>query len=361
MARKMKLFAFCGYFDKIKNQLPKIIRCFSLFLTTIASSACEQSTPYKYTTKEREQGLSTYKIPPSSRFTTKRSDPSAPDIIYYLTIPPQSSFPIAILCGGSSLKNDVNSIIHFHRYFLQEFLDCGAAVLTVEQQGVDGNTIDVDVFIEHYTRSERLSDHQKVIDHLKANPPNGWNGKLLLLGVSEGGPLVTTLTTNYSDIIAATINWVGASGWSWRDELWAFTVNLDKTIPWHFKLRMKLPEWMPFSVDFHLPNSREEFDTIMDKAICSPTVEKEFLGMTYKYHADALKEYPRPDYSTIKTPFLVVSGEQDTVIHSCDLFVEEAKKDGAPITYLRISKMGHYIRERPDVVAQSFEWLKLHI
>lgn len=329
----------------------------SYFLITIFSYGCEQITSYKYTNKEREKGLLAYDIPSSSRFTTKRSSDES-DIVYYLTMPSQSSFPIAILCGGSLSKNDVISIIHFHRYFLQEFLDCGAAVLTIEQQGVDGKNIDLDLFMSHYTRSERLSDHCSVIEYLKSNPPSGWNGKLIFLGVSEGGPLVTTLTIRYPDITIATINWCGAGDWNWRDELWAFVVNLEKSIPWYFKLRMKLPSWMPFSIDLYLPDSKETFDIMMDETIKFPTAEKDFLGMTYAYHADALKQYPKPEYTNIKTPFLVVAGAQDSIIYSCDAFVEKAKTAGAPITYMRVLDMDHYIKERPDIIMQSFEWLK---
>ena len=332
-----------------------------LFIAIITTTICEQITPYKYTTQERAEGLPAYKIPSSSRFTTQHSDTTSSDIIYYLTTPPQSFFPIAILCGGSSSKNDIVSIIHFHRYFLREFLDLGIAVLTIEQQGVDGDIVNMDEFMEHYTRSARLLDHQTVIDHVKANPPTRWNGKLIFLGVSEGGPIVTTLTTRYSDITAATMNWCGAPGWSWRDELWIFMEHLEKSIPWHITLRMMLPQWMPFSINFCLPNSREDFDSIMDEAISSPTTTDEFMGMTYRYHADPLKDFPKPAYDKIKTPFLVVAGEQDSIIQSCDLFVEKAHQAGAPITYLRIEDMNHYIRERPDVVAQSFEWLKQHL
>jgi hypothetical protein len=31
---------------------------------------------------------------------------------------------------------------------------------------------------------------------------------------------------------------------------------------------------------------------------------------------------------------------------------------GAPITYFRIEGMDHWLRKRPDVIDQSFEWLK---
>ncbi|ETZ04732.1 hypothetical protein [Holospora undulata] len=124
--------------------------------------------------------------------------------------------------SGSSLEDDITSIIHFHRYVLKEFLDLGVGVVTIEQQYVVGNQINVLEFIEHYTRYNRLSDHRTVIEYLKKHPPKGWNGKLIFLGVSEGGPIVTALTTDYSSDARATRNWSGAGDWSWRDKLWTF-------------------------------------------------------------------------------------------------------------------------------------------
>lgn len=318
--------------------------------------ALQEITPYKYTNQERSKGLSFYKIPASSRYTLTRENNS--ELIYYLSKPQQSSFPIAILCGGSSSRNDIVSIIHFYRYFLKEFLDLGCAVVAIEQQGVDNDKINVDEFLEHYTRSARLNDHRLVIDYLSANPPKGWNGKFIFLGVSEGGPLVITLTADYSDRTIATINWAGAGDWPWEDELWVFMKNLEKTLPWHIKVRMKLPSWMPLSIDLYIPNSRNDFDELIGETIKNPTSTKELFGMTYKYHADAITEYPAYDYSKIKTPFLVVAGESDTIIQSCDAFVQKAKNSGAPMTYMRIEGMDHYIRHRPDIIDQSFVWLK---
>jgi pimeloyl-ACP methyl ester carboxylesterase len=331
----------------------------TLFLTVVMF-ASEEITPYKYTDKEIKEvkeGLKIYDIPQKSRFTTKRIEPEIPDIVYYMSIPDKSSFPIAILCGGSSSKNDLHSIIHFHRYFLKEFLDLGIAVLTVEQQGIDGKKMNPQEFMVHYTRSERLRDHQIVIENLKLYPTQGWNGKFIFLGVSEGGPLVTTLTSQYSDITVATINWCGAGNWSWRDELWVFIEGIKKEIPWHVKLRMHLPKWFPFAIDFCLPKTRQQYDQIMDQTLQDPDCNKEFMSMTYKYHADALS-YPKYNYNKICTPMLVVAGDQDTIIHSSDEFVDKAKEANVAISYLRVPGMNHYVRKYPDVVAQSFEWLK---
>jgi dipeptidyl aminopeptidase/acylaminoacyl peptidase len=335
----------------------KPLFCLTILSFAVAKAiAAEEITPYKYNDKERIRGLGSYTIPEKSRFTVERAKEKSPDIVCYMSKPNKSSFPIAILCGGSSSKNDILSIIHFHRYYLQEFLDLGIAVLTIEQRGVDGDKTDCKEFMTHYTRSARLDDHQTVIENLKLNPPQGWNGKFIFLGVSEGGPLVTTLTTQYSDITTATINWCGAGNWSWRDELWTFLEAMKKEIPWHVKLRMRLAEWMPLAINFSLPKTRNEYDQIMDKTLADPDCSREFMGMTYKYHADALS-YPTYEYDKIRTPLLVVAGSADTIIRSSDEFVGKAKEAHAPITYMRIPDMNHYVRKYPEVVAESFKWL----
>mgnify|MGYP003463990338 CR=1 FL=1 len=48
----------------------------------------------------------------------------------------------------------------------------------------------------HYTRSQILSNYQQVINYIKKYPPVGWNGKLALLGVSEGGNVEIELNEN---------------------------------------------------------------------------------------------------------------------------------------------------------------------
>lgn len=317
-------------------------------------------TPYKFTDNNNGSAkistLPPYDIPTSSRFTTKSLTANTPEIVYYLSKPKKSEYPIAVLCGGSSSKDDIASIIHFHRHLLQEFMDLDAGVLTIEQQGVDGNKINKKEFMAHYTRTKRLQDHEAVINHLKSNPPKGWNGKLVFLGVSEGGPIVTTLTTLYSDITIATINWSGAGDWPWQEELWVF---LQKLLAENIECphNIKLNDCRVCLEDF---TSRKHYNGRMDAIKKNPTHKQDFLGMTYKYHADAL-QYPKPEYQKIRTPFLVVTGANDTIVQSSDVFVKKAKKTGAKITYVRVADMDHYIRKRQDIIQQSFEWLKLQL
>lgn len=321
---------------------------------TISTLAFGEITPYKYT--ESDESLPEYIVPNDSQFTIKEAGENAADITYYFSKPKTDGYPIAILCGGSSDKKSPTSIIHFHRYFLQELLDSGIAVLTVEQQGVLGNNIDIQEFTEHYTRSKHLHDHQIVIESIKANPPKSRNGKLIFIGVSEGGPIVTALTPENTDTTIATINWSGAGDWPWREELWEFIKNL----------KIVNPE-CPHGVTLKECNicsehvmSRREYDAHMDFMLRNPSVSEDFLNMTYKYHADAL-HFSLPDYERIRTPFLVVTGGLDSLIESSDAFVEKAEDAGCPVTYMRIADMDHYVRKRPDIIQDSFDWLEYTI
>lgn len=46
---------------------------------------------------------------------------------------------------------------------------------------------------------------------------------------------------------------------------------------------------------------------------------------------------------------------------SCDQFIQKGLDAGAPITYFHVDEMDHYIRKRPDIIDQSFDWLRQQI
>ncbi|MBA2726896.1 MAG: hypothetical protein H0U49_01820, partial [Parachlamydiaceae bacterium] len=259
-----------------------------------------------------------YNIPPSICFTIDGEENALP-IVYYFSNPDtiDRTYPILILCEGSSSKGDVGSVFFIREYFAERIQSLQVGYLTIEKCGVDGNQVDEKVFWEHYSRSQRLKDHLAVIHHLEEHPPQGWNGKLIFIGVSEGGPLVTDLSTMYLNTIA-TINWVGAGDWGWADELWQFFENWKQNSFW-IRLYDTIPRWLPFSSD--IPSTRQEFDVLVEHIINNPTPKQSMGGMTYLYHADAFLK-PAVNYSKIRSPFLVVKGTADSDIESCDQFVQ---------------------------------------
>ncbi len=287
-----------------------------------------------------------YDIPPSIRFTCGREDTSS-EIVYYFKRPVISAnnYPILILCEGSSSKGGLESVMFMFKYFEEQMTALDVGFITVEQWGIDGNNIDEETFFNHYSRTQRFNDHMQVIKDLERHPPAGWNGQLIFLGVSEGGPLVTALTTSYPRTLA-TVNWSGAGDWPWAEEVWVFFEDMKK--------RSDLK-----TLD-DIPSSKEEYDALVEQIKSNPSTTEWFAGMTYFYLADAFKQAPTK-YNQIRSPFLVVQGTEDPNIESCDEFVRKAKEADAPIEYIRIKGMDHYIRKRPDIIDQSFEWLKNQI
>ena len=168
-----------------------------------------------------------YDIPTSIRSTCTRKNTSS-EIVYYFQAPAlNQSYPILILCGGSSSKESIGSDFFMFELFRNKVAALNVGFITLEQWGIDGNSIDEDTFFNHYSRSQRFQDHMQVMEYLENNPPDGWNGKLIFLGVSEGGPLVTQLTTSCHNTLA-TVCWSGAGDWPWADEVWVFFEDMKK-------------------------------------------------------------------------------------------------------------------------------------
>lgn len=290
----------------------------------------------------------------AARYTVDRGERESP-IVYYFTPPEHetSSYPILVLCEGSSSKGDIGSVLFIRDYFAQRIHAFPVGYLTVEKWGVDGAKVEEKDFWCHYTRSQRVEDHLTVLRHLQEDPPIGWNGQCVFVGVSEGGDIVISLSARYQDTLA-TINWVGAGDWNWEEELWQFFVHWKQQSLW-FRIYDAMPRWLPFALD--TPTTRQELSSVVEQILQNPTPQKWMGGMTYLYHADALQK-PSVPYEKIQAPFLVVKGTEDSDIESCDQFVQKAREVGAPITYFRVEGMDHWLRKRPDVIEASFIWLQ---
>ncbi len=298
-----------------------------------------------------------YDIPPSIRFTLEKEESTGNfPLVYYLSYPQEgeASYPIFVLCDGSEYKGGEGSVYHVRKFFEQKVGELHAGYLTVEKYGIDGNQKDLQQFWQNYTVSQRLKDHLQVISYIEKNPPIGWNGKFIFAGIAEGALIATDLSLLLSDNTLATVNWSAAPNYAWDDHLWNFLAE-DKKVSLSRKIQDAMPRWTPFSSD--VPSNRDDFDILFHKALANPTSDHWFAGLTYLYHADALQR-ATVDPTKIKKPFLLVSGTKDCIIESCDQFAKEGWEAGAPITYFRIEGMDHYIRKHPDVINQSFDWLK---
>lgn len=318
----------------------------------VATAAIDEVVPFKFEWEIPKK----FHIPASIRHTVPRQREGEPDIVYYFSPnQQQASYPIVVLCGGSYERSRIYSIFHLHRYFYKEFMDLGCGIVSAEEWGIDGHVIDVDVFMQHYTRTRRFEDYQILLDHFIANPPVGWNGKFVLFGISEGAQLVTRLTEEYAPHIRATIAWAAPGAWSWPDELWQFMVHERSAFSTWRQFVDELSQWIPLVSS--RPATRNVFDDLLAQMMKNPAWNKEFMGMSYQYHVDACS-YPLPRYEKLAVPFLSAAGGLDPAIGSFDEFVKKAQEAKCPITYVRVDGHDHYVRRCPEIVSKTFEWLK---
>lgn len=123
-----------------------------------------------------------YECPDDSKFFALRENKKEIQeaVTFYFSKPKSSDYPILIFCGGSQNRDLINqfldkninlaSIIHIHRYFLEEILSLGLGLVTVEQVGVTDKETDIEQFLKFYTRSQRIIDHSVVIEHFLKHP-----------------------------------------------------------------------------------------------------------------------------------------------------------------------------------------------
>lgn len=133
------------------------------------------------------------------------------NIDYYVSKPSsKNSYPLIFLITGTVLSQELKhswSIIDLHRFYLNEIESIGAGVITVERLGCTDKKYDTEIYDKHYCVHQRIFDHEAVIEALLKNPPHGWNGKIILWGISEGAQVAQQLIPKFKNHISLVILW----------------------------------------------------------------------------------------------------------------------------------------------------------
>jgi pimeloyl-ACP methyl ester carboxylesterase len=198
---------------------------FTFFNTSISSA--QKITAFKlFEEYDKNPSFSrpVYKVPASSHFQTERkelylhtlktnfdSSNWIEKIDYYLSLPAnQKNFPIVLIITGSVLPHELAnswSIIDLHRHYIEEIESLNCALLTIERLGCNDTSYDQSLYKKHYSVAQRIFDHETVLNELKKNPPKGWNGKIILWGISEGVMVAQQLAKKNPNEISLFIVW----------------------------------------------------------------------------------------------------------------------------------------------------------
>ena len=256
---------------------------------------------------------------------------------FYLELPKQKdSYPLLIALEGSIVQEDgPSSVLRLQRILAPVFLNHGIGVVMMERRGAYKRGIDPDRFHQFNFPSQRLADHIKLVQHLREHPPKGWDGRLFILGGSEGGPIAIKLSHAVKP--DACIALIGCGDQLFKEYIW--THQLKQGV---------------FS-------DRKDYEEQIEKMKKDPDPKKWWYGQTYRYWADALDQSESKEALELECPFLVVAGSEDHEVASTDRLVQKAREQKKDITYLRIEGMEHdALNPKWNVLNQIVTFLENH-
>lgn len=289
-----------------------------------------------------------------SRHAIIRDTASDSEIIYYISKPDQANYPIVVLCEGSYCAGQtIKSPSGLLKNFLPILKNCNVGLLTVEKWGVNGKQVDEKQFHAHNTITQRIQDHEQVINYLTTTKPDGWDGTLVFLGGSEGGDVAIALTLNYPERVIATIIFAGIGLQSRQDEIWDHIQEYLKNAPWYEKLGL----WF-----MGISKNRQGFEKQIATMKQNPDPKKWWYGQTYKYWADVFsrpKNSSLPEFYNLKSSIFISTGTADSLIESSDELVEKMKQHGMQVTYHRLQDVPHGMTDHaPQIFDVAALWLQ---
>lgn len=245
-------------------------------------------------------------------------------LISYFDLPDHcKSYPLLIALEGSTVQEDgPTSVLRLQKTLRDSYLKEKIGLIMMERRGADEKQIDVARFHASNTPSQRLSDHEELVKYLRNNPPKSWNGKLYILGGSEGGPIAIKLASRVKP--NACIALIGCGDQTFKEYIWN-----------HMLTRVQNKEFEPL---FPTRDAFEEHVKMMKE---DPDPNKWWYGQTFRYWADALDQSEWREALKLECPFLIVAGSNDIEVSSTDRLVEKLKSNRRNVTYLRIEGMGH--------------------
>lgn len=272
----------------------------------------------------------------TERFDVQRPDGSR--LVAYIDMPDQESFPIAIVLQGSQ----ATSVLPQHEELREPLLSRGFAIATLEKKGIAGpGEIHQKEYDESNSLDQRIDDHLLLISKLRKRA--GWNHKLAIIGLSEGGEVGGAVAARTPETMAVLL-FCSGGGWPRMEELL-----------WSFRKQLVGEKCSAHSIQAALVQSKDEFY----KALENPSPTLRALGFSYKYWSATLRHHLMDDLSKLHCPIYYVQGVQDNRIPvaSADYLVK-ALKDKPDLVYRRIEHLGHDPRQDPQVFDDALSWLE---
>ncbi|HFT7666360.1 TPA: alpha/beta hydrolase family protein [Serratia marcescens] len=278
----------------------------------------------------------------SAALTLLREDKSS--IRYYLdaAVSGETSPALLVILQGS----DCNSVRHIRLVTPMRQVLPAADLLTVEKYGIDDRLPyreEVprqdcpDAFVQHDTPQRRVSDVTQVLQAVIAR--NGYQ-KVAVLGGSEGA-VIANLVTASSGLVDATLAFSGGGRW-FIDDVRHSVADAPK-------------------------EEKAGLNAFLQQVLTAPPFPLNASDHGYAWWHGMLNIDQLATLRSIKTPVLIVQGDQDRAVSpgAVGKMIAELRADGKTnITYLNYPALDHVMRrengesEMTRVVADMRAWLE---
>lgn len=275
--------------------------------------------------------------------------PGGSKLSYYFSAPDRGSFPLLLYLGGSGCASEEG----FMDYF-SPFVELGFGVVMSEKRGVkkdDSGKICSKTYLRTNDRHQRIADAKLLVSQGKDLFP-GWNGKLVVVGASEGGGLAPEVGLSYKRTKAVVS--LAGGGWPQGQE--------SKKLA---ERELIASQASPERIQDELARLDSQFEEIR----LDPTGSKSWSGKgnTYKRWASYLWYSPLDFLEKLKVPVYVAQGTTDVSVpvESSDAIRDRFKELGKKnLTYRRYEGLDHGWadakgeRQTQKVIGDLLEWLR---
>lgn len=252
--------------------------------------------------------------------------PDASSVSYLWAEPPgAASYPLVLFLDGSGCKS-VTNVVGFSR----PLLDRGIAVLLPEKRGVrvddDGSRCSEE-FLRTNDREERVRTAVEIV-HAAQPELARWDGRLAVVGASEGGAIAAAVARALGNVVAVAS--LAGGGEPQGEELRALGVP--------------------------------DLDAKLAEIRANPTSDKSWLGAenTYRRWASYIDYAPKDDFDRLTVPILVLQGDRDESVPPASADVLGGRPN---VTVRHYPSLNHQWRDRlglphaRDVLRDLAAWL----
>lgn len=266
----------------------------------------------------------------------------------YLSYPDnQKSYPIILLIDGSGKMSVTTS----HNSLASRLNSHGLAVVSIEKRGICDKIIDNKEFWKHYCFSKRVDDHLLLLEKIENNFFPNFNGKLIVLGGSEGGKIAPKISISVPDMIEGVVLIGSGGGLGFEAEMKNQVKNLSSELNF-------LTRWGISIRKIFYPNEIEDVFAKMKK---NPESLEMAFNLSYKWFASYLDYDLLSDILKVDMPIYMIHGEKDIMvpIKSADIIHDAFEKTGKKnLTYARYKHIGHSMRGEDKVYSELISWLQ---